>query len=76
MAGAPAGAGIASFRLRRIFPCLSISNTFTWIWSPSPDFIGHRLHPVMSQLRDVYQSIRAGKNLDKAPKSMIFLTVP
>lgn len=33
--GDPVGAGIASFRLSRIFPCLSISSTFTMIWSPS-----------------------------------------
>ena len=66
----------ASFRLKRTFPCLSISRTLTMTCSPSDSSSETELTRWCASWEICTRPSTFGRISTKAPKSTIFLTVP
>src|SRR3989442_1493607 len=70
------GSGIASLRLSRILPCRSTSSTFTRTSSPSLTSSVTALTRWCASCEMCTSPSTPGSTSTKAPKSMIFLTLP
>src|SRR6266571_4071961 len=70
------GSGIASLRLSRILPCRSTSSTFTSTSSPSLTSSDTALTRWCASCEICTSPSTPGSTSTKAPKSMIFLTLP
>src|SRR3989475_8373954 len=70
------GGAMASLRLRRILPCLSISSTLTITWSPSLTSSETDFTRWCASWEICTSPSVPGRISTKAPKSMIFRTVP